>query len=126
VTLASLFPRNSLLTWICAFSSLALLLTIVTLAIHIRLELGHWPTPMTETYDSIALRMHEWVVFGAAHFALFMAIPLWPLLLFFKRFRAGVRTHMVQSAVYSAGWLMIYLFFKFDPTSFGKWFTDRI
>jgi hypothetical protein len=122
--LTSLFPRNSLLTWICAFSSLALLLVCLALAIHIRLGLGHWPAPMEVEYDSAAFRAHELVVFVIAHFAVFMAIPLWPLLLVFKRFRAGVKTHLVQSAVFSAGWLLIYLFVKYDPTSFSDWFLD--
>lgn len=122
--LSSLFPRNSLLTWICAFSSLALLLTALTLAIHVRLGLGHWPEHMVEDYDTTAFEVHEWLLFCVAHFALFMAIPLWPLLLLFKRFRAGVRTHLVQSIVYTLGWLLIYLFVRFDPTSFSRWYLD--
>jgi len=122
--LASLFPKNSIPTWICALSSLALLVAILTLAVHVRLGLGHWPEPMVEDYQTAAFKIHEWVTVALAHFALFMAIPLWPLLLLFKKFRAGVRTHMVQSIIYSVGWLLIYLVIRFDPTSFSKWLLD--
>lgn len=122
--LSPLFPRNSLLTWICAFSSVLLLLLILTLALHLYLGLGHWPRPMIDTYDTIAFKTHVWLTYAIAHFALFMAIPTWPLLLLFKRFRATVRTHVAQSLVYSAGWLAIYLFLKFGPASFSKWLLN--
>ena len=116
-----MFPRNSIPTWICAFSSLVLLALILSLAVHLRLGLGHWPQSMDEDYSTAAFKVHEAVVYFVAHFAIFMAIPLWPVLLLFKRFRAGVRTHLVQSAIFSAGWILIYLFFKYDPTSFSTW-----
>ena len=119
--LASLFPRKSLPTWICAGSSLALLLLILSLAIHLRLGLGHWPEPIVEDYQTAAFKVHEWVLFLVAHFAGFLAIPLWPVLLIFRRFRAGIKTHLVQSAVFSVGWILILLFFKYDPTSFSQW-----
>jgi hypothetical protein len=123
--LTSLFPKNSFLTWILSFSSLALLLGILSLAVHVRLGLGHWPEPMVEGYDTTAFKLHQWLVFAIGHFAIFLAIPLWPLLLLFKRFRAGVKTHLVQSIVYSVGWLLIYLFLEYDPTSFSEWWLRR-
>lgn len=121
MNLKPFFPRNSIPTWICALSSTVLLLTFLSLAVHVRLGLGHWPQSMVEDYHSAAFRVHEWVLEVVAHFAIFLAIPTWPFLLLFKRFRAGVRTHIVQSVVFSVGWILIILIIKFDPTPFSHW-----
>ncbi|MCW5198656.1 hypothetical protein VU06_02780 [Desulfobulbus sp. F3] len=108
--------------WICGLSSHGLFLTLVTLAIHIRLGLGRWPV-YGEEYHTVLFRTHEVFLYGAALVAFLVAAPLW-LLLCFRSFRVSWRTRLVQAMVFISGWLLISLSGKYDPTSFTDWFLD--
>jgi hypothetical protein len=43
--------KRPLPTWLCMVSPFVLGLAYVTMGLHIRLGLGHWPRPMTENYQ---------------------------------------------------------------------------
>lgn len=111
-------------TWICSLSSFLLLLTFVSMAFHIRLGLGHWPTPMTENYHTTAFRTHEHVLIAVLLFTVYAAVPLWVVCLCFRRLRLSRRAHVMKAAVYGLGWLLILLASKYDPTTFTEWFLD--
>ena len=111
-------------TWISSLSSVFLLLAFVTMAFHVRLGLGHWPTPMTEDYHTTAFRIHEYALIAILLFAVYAAGPLWLVFLFFRRLRLSWRAHITQAVVYGLGWLLILLASKYDPTTFTDWFLD--
>jgi len=58
--------RVRFLTWVLVLSPLLLLSVFLTLAAHVRLALGHWPTPMLENYDTVAYSRHERVFIWVA------------------------------------------------------------
>jgi heme/copper-type cytochrome/quinol oxidase subunit 3 len=116
--------RLSTATWLFVTSPVLLFLAFITLAMHARVGLGHWPTPMVENYDSPAYRTHELVFTLIALFTLFVAVPSWLLMLCFRPFRISLRTHVVQAGVYVAGWLLIVLYGAIDPGRFMEWFLD--
>ncbi len=113
-----------LATWPFVFSPVLLLLIFIALAVHVRVGLGHWPTPMTENYHTPAVRVHEQVVLWLGLFAIYAAIPLWLLILCFRPFRSSLKTHLVQAGVYALGWGLIALYGAVDPGRFLEWFLD--
>ena len=96
----------------------------VTMGLHIRLGLGHWPKPMTENYQTVAFRIHEGAFVIIMLFTVFAAVPLWGVLLCFRRLRLTWRAHIAQALTYGLGWLVILVAGKLDPTTFTEWFLD--
>jgi hypothetical protein len=94
------------------------------MAAHVRLGLGHWPKPMTESYRSAAFTVHETALFIVGLFALYGAVPLYLSLLLFRRHRVTPQFHLKQAAVYILGWILIVLLAKADPTTFTEWLLD--
>ena len=68
------FPH---LAWAGVLSPPLLLLLFIILGIHLRLGLGHWPTPMFESYSAPAFQVHRLVTDLFTIFAVFGAGPLW-------------------------------------------------
>lgn len=120
-------PRRQwpFVSWSCALSPVVLLFVFIGFGIHVRLGLGHWPTPMVEDYHSAAFRVHEWVLIGSLWFALVIAGPLWLVSLFSRSLRpAWPRTVAFQLLLCAAGWLAIVAVLRFDPTTFSAWLLD--
>jgi hypothetical protein len=109
--------------WMCSLSSPLLFLTLVAMALHIRFALGRWPA-FGEECPTALFRIHEFISGGVGLFALFVAAPLWLLLLCFRPFRVAWRAHVAQALLFLGGWLAIYLVGKYDPTPFTYWFLD--
>ena len=107
----------------CSLSSPVLFLTLVAMAFHIRLALGRWPD-FGEDCHTALFSIHEFIFGGVGLFAVFVAAPLWLLLLCFRSFRGTWRTHIAQTLIFFCGWLVIYLAGKYDPTPFTNWFLD--
>jgi hypothetical protein len=116
--------KQPLPTWLCMVSPFMLGLTYVTMGLHIRLGLGHWPKPMVENYQTVAFRIHEGTFLVVMLFTVFAAVPLWGVFLCFRRLRLSWRTHIAQALTYSLGWLVILVAGKYDPTTFTDWFLD--
>ena len=116
--------RRPLLTWLCMISPFVLGLAYVTMGLHIRLGLGHWPKPMVENYQTLAFRIHEGAFFVVMLFTVFAAVPLWVVFLCFRRLRLSWRAHAAQALTYGLGWLVILVAGKLDPTTFTDWFLD--
>ena len=93
------------------------------MAVHIRLALGRWPN-FGEDCNTTLFRAHEFMLGGVGLFAVFVAAPLWLLLLCFRSFRVSWRVHVYQASIFIAGWILIWLAGKFDPTPFTNWFLD--
>ena len=105
-------------------SSLLLLFVFITLAAHVRLGLGHWPTPMLEKYQTAAYDGHEQMFVWVALFTVYAAVPLWLLSLCFGMFRISLKTHLLQASFYAMGWVLIGLYGSIDPGRFVEWFLD--
>ena len=111
-------------TWTLVLSPLLLLLLFLTLAMHVRLALGHWPTPMIENFNTVAYSRHEQLFIWVALFTVYAAIPLWLVALCFRVFRISLKTHLIQAGVYALGWALIALYGFIDPGKFTEWFLD--
>jgi len=118
--------RPLLLTWLPAFSSLALVLAFAGFALHIRLGLGHWPKPMVESYGTPLADFHvkSLILFGI--FAVYVAGPLWLLMLCFKPLRISLPIHIRQVLLFGFGWLLLYIWVRRDPFRFIDWFLDLV
>jgi hypothetical protein len=112
------------LTWALVSSPLLLLFLFLTLAVHVRVGLGHWPTPVFEDYQTMAYRLHVQAFLWVALFALYAALPLWLVSLCFRVFRISLRAHLIQAGVYAVGWVLIILYAYVDPCRFAEWFLD--
>lgn len=114
--------RLSLVGWVLAFSPALSLLCIISMAVHARLSLGHWP--MSESYDTPALHAHGFVLAFLLFFTLLASIPLWFLRLFFLSERIPIMTLQNQVGMYEVGWLLILLYVSIDPGRFVAWLAD--
>jgi hypothetical protein len=112
------------LSYAAAWSPVALFVVEVTMAAHIRLGLGHWPTPMLESYDTALFRGHQILFFGMYFFSLLAAVPLWVLCVVLPALRRPVRDRLLQPVIYGLGWGAIFLAGYLDPTTFTTWLLD--
>jgi hypothetical protein len=91
---------------------------------HIRLALGHWPTPHKDYDLGLLYDVHN-ILFSFIYlFAVYAAVPLWFICLLFPRLRPSRRERWLQPVVFLGGWAVIVLAAYLDPTTFTKWFLD--
>jgi hypothetical protein len=113
------------LSWFCACSSIFLLGLYLLLGLHIRLRLGHWPTPMFENYSAPLFQAHFEILRLFLLATWFVAGPVWLLCLLVRPLRPHPpRIIAWQLATFAAGWLLIFAVILFDPTTFSAWFLD--
>jgi hypothetical protein len=112
------------ITWGLVSSPLLLLFVFLTLAAHVRIGLGHWPTSIIENYRTTAYSLHVKSFFWIGLFAVYAAIPLWLVSLCFRVFRISLRTHLIQAGVYAVGWAFVALYAFVDPYKFVEWLLD--
>lgn len=113
------------MNWLCALSSMILFLIVISLAVHVRLGLGHWPTPIYESYRTSAFVLHMTILERVAYFSLYFAGPLWLLSLLVVPFDPPWRGILLsQLAVTILGWLLVVGFLALDPTTFSAWLMD--
>ncbi len=95
------------------------------MAIHIRLGLGHWPTPIYENYRTPASLFHMRVLERTLDFSVYFAGPLWLICLLVPQLRPSSRG-VIKAQVMTAGvgWLLIIGFLTLDPTTFSAWVLD--
>jgi len=110
--------------WLFALSPYVVAFVLITMAIHVRVGLGHWPTPMTENYQTFAFEIHEWTLIVIGIFAIFVVGPFGLLLLLLRSLRGVPQVHAKHVAVYFLGWVFIIFLAKTDPTTFTAWFLD--
>lgn len=113
-----------MITWVCALSPAALLLVFLSMALQVRLALGHWPVSILENYSTATYKAHAYVFIGLVLFAVFAAGPLWLVLVALPGQRLRWQTLARQLAACGLGWLLICLVAKCDPTGFVEWFLD--
>lgn len=103
---------------------MALFLTAVSLALHVRLGVGHWPRPMWEDYRTVGFNAHGVALQGVFLFAAFAALPLWTVCVCIPRFRLAPRTHLTQAGIFLLGWALVAGFVVLDPFQFVSWLAD--
>ena len=64
------------------------------MAVHIRFALGRWPE-FGEECRTPLFSVHEFIAAGIALFAMFVAAPLWLVLLVYRPFRISVGIHLI-------------------------------
>jgi hypothetical protein len=116
--------KRAWLTWVPAFTSALLLLALVSLAVHIRIGLGHWPVPLRDDFTSRAYEAHQRATAWVGVTTIFAAGPIWALLLCFRALRISPKTHWLQAGIYLAGWGLIALYVFWDPLRFWEWLAD--
>lgn len=117
-------PKLPAIGWLCVLSPFFLLLTFITLALHVRLGLGHWPKPNFENYETPLFEIHELILLVIGIFAIYIAFPMFTLLLIPPSFRGPFRYHARQILIFIMGWLLIIAAANLDPTTFTDWFLD--
>lgn len=111
--------------WLFALSPIVLLLLMITLAVHMRLGLGHWPTPFYENYRTTASILHMRALQQTLDFSVYFAGPLWLVCLLVPQLRPStLRVIKAQLTTAGAGWLLIIGFLTLDPTTFSAWLLD--
>lgn len=115
---------GSVLAWTSGLSSAVFFVLAISLAIHVRVGLGHWPEPMRESYRTSAYEFHETALVWAAMFVLYAAIPLWVLCVSIRPLRSTARVHLIQAGIYVMGWGLVVGFLALDPFGFVSWFMD--
>ena len=112
-------------TWLCVLAPVILLAVFISLALHVRVGLGHWPKPMVENYRTEAYERHEEVFKVTALITFYGALPCWMLFIIaFPRLRGSAKLHLAQGAIYAAGWALIGLYWVVDPWRFVEWLLD--
>ena len=116
--------RGQFVQLICGSAPLTLLLLLLSLAAHIRLGLGRWPTPMVDDYPSALFRLHNHAVGIWLLFSLFGALPTWFFCQIFPQWRSSFHQARTHFALFALGWIVIVLAARIDPTTFTPWFLD--
>lgn len=91
-------------------------------AVHVRLGLGHWPTPMWEKYHTPLSSAHELLLVGLLYLSLFVAPFLWVVSAVWNY--PQMKMPLKQFLCYAAGWLLIVVAGSLDPTTFTAWLLD--
>src|SRR5262245_11796038 len=111
-------------TWFCALMPAVLFAEVISLVLHVRIGLGHWPRPMIEKFSTPWFDTHEKICFLVALLTIYVAPAIWFLLLFFRGLRLSLRLNLLQFATYGLGWGLIAGFCKWDPWRFVEWMLD--
>lgn len=112
-----------ILAWVCALSPMALFLALLSFAIHVRLGLGHWPTPMFENYETPLSSFHEGAMVVLGYFCILVGPPIWLGVTVLNRAVGSVQFKK-QLIIYLAGWALILIAGVCDPTTFSEWLLD--
>jgi hypothetical protein len=113
------------MTWFCTALPLITFLVFLTMAVHVRLSLGHWPTDAIETKDmSLGLAFHEFIWIVMLFLGGFAAVPLWLILLFFRPLRISFQTHVVQALILALTSFILWGGLSLLPSHWVTWFID--
>ncbi len=122
---ATALGRLRIVSWILAASPAILVALFLTLGVHVRLGLGHWPMPMWENYDTAAYNVHELLFTGWLLFALFGAAPIWLGCVLLGWRTPGMRRVFAgQLLALVSGCALVVATVALDPTRFVEWFMD--
>jgi hypothetical protein len=104
---------------------LALLVLLVSHALHVRLFLGRWPVVYRDEPDSFLLNVHQRAIIAAA-FATYFGMPVWAAAVVGRvaRRQAPARELATQIGCIAAGLGGLALLAAVDPTGYFEWFID--
>ena len=111
-------------SWLLALTPTLLLLLLIGLTLQVRLGVGHWPQPLIEKYNTSAFKRNLVIFAGVAVFTIYAAPALWLVCVCLPLFRLSFKTHMIQAALYVAGWGLIAGYWALDPGRFITWLLD--
>src|SRR5438094_849366 len=116
--------RKPLPTWIAALSPVLALGVFATTALHVRLAFGHWPMEAVDRSPTVLLGLHQFIFAVVFFFAVFAAIPIWLLLLFFRPLRLGAVSHIIQALVLAIGWVALFWGPMVVSPTYVSWLLD--
>lgn len=99
------------------------LLSLAVLAAIVRLDLGHWPEPMHENYDSL---ISDFLIHISGYLlsASFGAPLIWIGFAAILLFNRLYKTVAVHSMLLICGWIALAIFWKYSPGDFMSWLLD--
>jgi len=114
------------ITWVFTGLPYLGLFMFATMALNVRLAVGHWPTESLEVKDmTLGLVLHDCLFITSFLLGAFAAGPLWLISLFFSKFRISARIHIVQAGILILGLFLIWLGpFELFPSEWVVWFLD--
>lgn len=112
--------------WLLMFTPAGALLLFVSVALHLRIGLGRWPTYASGEYQTAAFQVHEQLFNVFLGFTIWGAIPLWLVLVCMQRFRPAWSWKRVlgQLLLFLTGWMLIALFIGLNPSGIVNWYLD--
>jgi hypothetical protein len=112
-------------TWFCAALPFIAFLVFLSMALHVRLSIGHWPKDALETKDmSPSLALHHLLFAVMVFFGGFGAAPLWLILLCFRPLRISAGTHVIQAGILFLGLITLWGGMMSLPPEWVTWFLD--
>ena len=112
-------------TWFCAALPFIAILVFLSMALHVRLSIGHWPKDALEIKDmSLSLALHDRLFAAMFFFGGFGSAPLWLILLCFRPLRISVRTHVIQAGILFLGLITLWGGMMGLPPEWVTWLLD--
>jgi hypothetical protein len=111
-------------TWLSALGPEIVMIAFASMAVHVRLELGYWPNDAIDSYPTLLLRLHHFFFSMAALYGIFVAGPLWLLLLLFRPLRLRFSVHYLQACFVAFGWFVFFFLMMNLPSKYVTWFLD--
>lgn len=118
------WPKLAWPSWLCALGPLAMTAGLVTLMLHVRLGVGHWPEPMREDFRTFAYNAHSLITLWLFAHSLMLAPVSWLVLLCFRSTRGSWKFHLGQLAWFALGWILTQAIWFTDPFRFVTWLKD--
>src|SRR6266496_1982885 len=103
------FSVRSVLGWLCALSPFAVLFVVGTAWLHQQQEWRDALGPFAGHYRHVTSPMLNIGRSLSMTFAVYVAGPLWLLLVCRRRWRSSWKMHAIQVITCGVGWLLIWL-----------------
>src|SRR5262245_22524890 len=118
------WPNKSRWLLFCSAVPWLVLSVLVSVALHLRFGLGHWPRPCWDQYHSTAFAVHFSSFALLMMFSTVFSVPMFICFFVDGSSRFRLRGHLVQPLIYVLGWIAFILFCVYDPTRFVFWLWD--
>lgn len=113
-----------MVTWYVALSPMITLWLFCATALHVRLVFGQWPTDAVDHAPTGLLGLNIFVFMCASFFAVFLAGPVWVILLFYPSLYRNFCSHVLQAVSLAIGVVAFFwLPFVLDP-KYVTWWLD--
>jgi len=120
----SVSKRQPMRTWYVALSPMITLWLFGATALHVRLVYGQWPTDAVDHAPTILLGVNIFVFVIASVFAVFVAGPVWVILLFFPSSHRNFCSHVLQAVSLAIGVIALFSVPWIVDPKYVTWWLD--